>query len=158
MLEFGRFEKAFLLAKDIQDRDLFVDIYFNAKKCGETVVAKAAKQKMIELYSSSEEDSTSEDEYLSNKGRRKVLDRKEGNIPVPGIFTRRSKVTSSKMRKEVVPSSYPPPKMDDFMASLMSETKALKMNGDNPEETDEILPRNVVQTGSTLKILDYGYV
>lgn len=55
LLEFGRLEKAFLLAKDIQDRDLFVDIYFNAKKCGETTVAKAAKQKMIELYTSSEE-------------------------------------------------------------------------------------------------------
>lgn len=38
------------------------------------------------------------------------------------IMKRKSTVTSPRMRKEIVPSSYPPPKMDDFMKSLISET------------------------------------
>lgn len=159
LLEFGRLEKAFLLAKDIQDRDLFVDIYFNAKKCGETTVAKAAKQKMIELYSSSEEGSSSENEFLKRKVRDRAMRKKLSKKKLSNnIMKRKSNVTSPRMRKEIVPSSYPPPKMDDFMKSLINETKVLEMSEDQLNDTDEIVPKNIIQTGSTLKILDYGYV
>ena len=44
-----RFEKAFLLAKDISSSDLFMDIHFAAKDIGEIKLAKISWQKANEL-------------------------------------------------------------------------------------------------------------
>nr|XP_039258964.1 WD repeat-containing and planar cell polarity effector protein fritz homolog [Styela clava] len=168
LLRFKRFDKAFLLAKDIQDYDLFVDLYFSAKESGELVIAKAAKQKIFELYSSSEdEDSVSDDESepATIDGRRSRSDfkrRGSSTKRITHIVKRRNKpfkATSPRIRKEIVPPSYPPPRMDDFMKSLISETRAVLENKSTlPKDPIENLPANVSTTGSSLRILDYGYV
>ena len=49
MLRFGRFEKAFLLAKDISASELFVDIHFAARDAGEMDLARIARRKSDEL-------------------------------------------------------------------------------------------------------------
>jgi len=49
LLHHMRFEKAFLLAKDISSSDLFMDIHFAAKDIGEIKLAKISWQKANEL-------------------------------------------------------------------------------------------------------------
>ena len=58
LLRHQRFEKAFLLAKDLNSSDLFLDIYFAAKDLGEMQLAKVAKLKADEIIAaeSSEEE------------------------------------------------------------------------------------------------------
>uniref|UniRef100_H2Z2Z3 Uncharacterized protein n=1 Tax=Ciona savignyi TaxID=51511 RepID=H2Z2Z3_CIOSA len=60
LLRYSRFEKAFLLAKDIGSADLFLDIYFAAKELGETQLAKLAKQKADEIIAAGSSESDSE--------------------------------------------------------------------------------------------------
>ncbi|XP_014670186.1 PREDICTED: WD repeat-containing and planar cell polarity effector protein fritz homolog [Priapulus caudatus] len=51
LLRFQRFEKAFLLAVDIGDRDLFMDIHYLAADRGEQSLAQAALEKADEIES-----------------------------------------------------------------------------------------------------------
>nr|XP_009858683.2 WD repeat-containing and planar cell polarity effector protein fritz homolog [Ciona intestinalis] len=60
LLRYSRFEKSFLLAKDIGSSDLFLDIYFAAKEVGETQLAKLAKQKADEIIAAESSESDSE--------------------------------------------------------------------------------------------------
>ncbi|KAM3606467.1 uncharacterized protein V6R79_017107 [Siganus canaliculatus] len=49
LLRHQRFEKAFLLAVDLQDRDLFMDLHYVAGDKGEVVLADVAKRKANEI-------------------------------------------------------------------------------------------------------------
>uniref|UniRef100_A0A3Q3WKU1 Uncharacterized protein n=1 Tax=Mola mola TaxID=94237 RepID=A0A3Q3WKU1_MOLML len=49
LLRHQRFEKAFLLAVDLEDRDLFMDLHFVASDKGEVVLADVAKRKANEI-------------------------------------------------------------------------------------------------------------
>ncbi|XP_029376803.1 WD repeat-containing and planar cell polarity effector protein fritz homolog isoform X2 [Echeneis naucrates] len=49
LLRHERFEKAFLLAVDLEDRDLFMDLHYVASDKGEVVLADAAKRKANEI-------------------------------------------------------------------------------------------------------------
>ncbi|XP_071761425.2 WD repeat-containing and planar cell polarity effector protein fritz homolog [Centroberyx gerrardi] len=49
LLRHQRFEKAFLLAVDIEDRDLFMDLHYVASDKGEVVLADVAKRKANEI-------------------------------------------------------------------------------------------------------------
>ena len=57
LLRYRRFEKAFLLAKDIGASDLFLDIYFEAKGLGDNQLARLAKQKADEITAAESSDS-----------------------------------------------------------------------------------------------------
>ncbi|XP_076814983.1 WD repeat-containing and planar cell polarity effector protein fritz homolog [Clavelina lepadiformis] len=65
LLRFQRFEKAFLLAKDISSADLFMDIYFAAKDLGEMQLAQMAKIKAEEIFSVE----STETNFLENVGK-----------------------------------------------------------------------------------------
>ncbi|XP_023271489.1 WD repeat-containing and planar cell polarity effector protein fritz homolog [Seriola lalandi dorsalis] len=49
LLRHQRFEKAFLLAVDLEDRDLFMDLHYVASDKGEVVLADVAKRKANEI-------------------------------------------------------------------------------------------------------------
>uniref|UniRef100_A0A6D2XQE4 WD repeat containing planar cell polarity effector n=1 Tax=Takifugu rubripes TaxID=31033 RepID=A0A6D2XQE4_TAKRU len=49
LLRYQRFEKAFLLAVDLEDRDLFMDLHYVAGDKGEVVLADVAKRKANEI-------------------------------------------------------------------------------------------------------------
>ncbi|KAF3841805.1 hypothetical protein F7725_023756 [Dissostichus mawsoni] len=51
LLRHQRFEKAFLLAVDLEDRDLFMDLHYVASDKGEVVLADVAKRKANEIES-----------------------------------------------------------------------------------------------------------
>lgn len=59
LLRYKLFEKAFRLAIDLMDRDLFMDIYYSAKRTGQIDVAEAAFKKAEQLDTSSYASSTS---------------------------------------------------------------------------------------------------
>nr|CAB3267680.1 WD repeat-containing and planar cell polarity effector protein fritz homolog [Phallusia mammillata] len=59
LLRYRRFEKAFLLAKDIHSSDLFLDIYFEAKEVGDNQLAKLAKLKADEIIAAESSDGES---------------------------------------------------------------------------------------------------
>ncbi|KAM8859459.1 WD repeat-containing and planar cell polarity effector protein fritz homolog isoform 2-T3 [Spinachia spinachia] len=49
LLRYGRLEKAFLLAVDLEDRDLFMDLHYVASDKGEVVLADVAKRRANEI-------------------------------------------------------------------------------------------------------------
>ncbi|XP_063731111.1 WD repeat-containing and planar cell polarity effector protein fritz homolog isoform X2 [Eleginops maclovinus] len=53
LLRHQRFEKAFLLAVDLEDRDLFMDLHYVASDKGEVVLADVAKRKANEIEAQS---------------------------------------------------------------------------------------------------------
>ncbi|KAJ1531550.1 hypothetical protein ONE63_000223 [Megalurothrips usitatus] len=59
LLRYKLFEKAFRLAIDLMDRDIFMDIYFSARQTGQVEIADAAFKKAEDLDMSSYGSSTS---------------------------------------------------------------------------------------------------
>lgn len=62
LLRYSRFDKAFLLAVDIGQRDLFMDIYHLAKDKGENVLSEVAKRKADQIRAEHQNSSETESE------------------------------------------------------------------------------------------------
>ncbi|XP_047198310.1 WD repeat-containing and planar cell polarity effector protein fritz homolog isoform X1 [Hippoglossus stenolepis] len=77
LLRHQRFEKAFLLAVDLEDRDLFMDLHYVAGDKGELVLADVAKRKANEIEAQA--DAGSEDVLGSSLGDRQT-DRNQSAI------------------------------------------------------------------------------